>query len=81
RLRRPWLLLRRDRYPSRRSQNSIPPAHHHPAWQPRVASNHASLRLLRRVPAQIRQRECLEVLHRSVRLPSSHRAHRQPDLL
>ncbi len=42
----------------------------HPARQPRVAADHAGVRVLRRVPAQIRQRQCVEELYRSVRLLS-----------
>jgi hypothetical protein len=54
RLRRPWILLRRDCYPPRRPQNSLPSPHHHPPRQPRIPPNHSSLRLLRRMPPQIR---------------------------
>lgn len=52
---------------------SFPGANHHPAREPRVAADHAGLRLLWRMPEEVRQRQRLEVLHRPVRLPSAHR--------
>lgn len=51
-------------------------ANHHPAREPRVAADHAGLRLLRRVSEEVRQRQRVEVLYRPVRLPAAHRAGR-----
>ena len=45
---------------------------HHPAGEPRVATDHTGVRLLRRMSPEVWQRQCVEVLHRSVRLPASH---------
>lgn len=45
---------------------AVPGAHHHPEGQPREPADHTGVRLLRRVPAQVRQRQRLEVLHRPV---------------
>lgn len=53
---------------------SLPRAHHHPAREPREPADHAGVRLLRRVPPQVRQRQRVEVLHRPVRLPPAHGA-------
>lgn len=56
---------------------SFPGTNHHPARKPRVAADHAGLRLLRRVPEEVRQCQRVEVLHRPVRLPAAHRAGRR----
>lgn len=51
---------------------SIQGADHHPPREPRKQTDHAGLRLLRRVSQKVRQRERLEVFHRPFRLPSPH---------
>lgn len=55
---------------------SFPGANHHPAREPRVAADHTGLWFLWRVPEEIRERQRVEVLHRPVRLPATHRAGR-----
>jgi len=45
---------------------AVPRPHHAHPRQPRVAADHAGVRLLRRVPAQVRQRERVAVLHGGV---------------
>lgn len=44
----------------------LPAAHHNPQREPREQTDHAGVRLLRRVPEEIRQRQRVEVLHRPV---------------
>jgi hypothetical protein len=46
--------------------------------QPRVAADHAGVRVLRRVPAQVRQRQRVALLHRHLRLPQPLGLNRQP---
>ena len=60
RLRRSGLLLRRDLPPPPGPQGPLPRPHHVDPRQPREPADHPGLRLLRRVPAQVRQRQCLE---------------------
>ena len=60
RLRRSRLLLRRDLPPPPGPQGPLPRPHHPDPRQPREPADHPGLRLLRRVPAQVRQRQCLE---------------------
>jgi hypothetical protein len=60
---------------------SIPRSHHTHSWQSRVASNHTSLRLLRRMPAKVWIHHRLAVLHRSLRLSKPLGHHRWKDLL
>jgi hypothetical protein len=68
RLCRPRLLLCRDIPTPFAPQSAIPrPDHPHPR-QPRVTADHASVWVLRRVPAQIRKQQRVEVLLRGVRL-------------
>lgn len=81
RLRRPRLLLRRDGDAAGRAQGALPRTNHDPARQPRIETDHSSLRLLRRMSAQIRQSERVEVLHRPVRLSAAHRPRRRTNLL
>ena len=52
-----------------------------PARQPREPTDHAGVRLLRRVSAQVRQRQRVEVLHRPVRLPAPNGTYREPNFL
>ena len=54
---------------------------HNPQREPRKSTNHPSVRLLRRVPQKVRQRECVEILHGSLRLPAPDRLDRQSNLL
>ena len=46
-------------------------SHHNPTWQSRKPTDHSGLRFLRRMSAQVRQRERVEVLHRLVWLSAS----------
>lgn len=59
----------------------IPRENNHPARKPRVPSDHSSIRLLRRMPAQVRQRVRVETLHGSVRFPAADRAGGRADIL
>lgn len=45
--------------------------------QPRVTANHPGVRLLRRVPPQVRLSHRVEVLHRDIRLPVALGYHRR----
>lgn len=76
-----WLLLCGNSDTPRRSQGPIPWTHHHPSRQPRVPPDHTSVRILWRVSAQIRKSQCLEVLHRSVRLSTAHRSRWRSNIL
>ena len=60
---------------------TLPGPHHVDSWQPRVAADHPGVRLLRRVPQEVRQRERLEVLHGDIRLLEPIRDHRRPHIL
>lgn len=71
RLRRPWLLLRRDLPSPPRIQSTLPRSYHPYSREPRVAANHTGIRFLRRVPAEIRLCERLAILLRSIRLSSA----------
>lgn len=62
-------------------QGAVPWTNYHPTWQPRIPSDHTSLRILRRMPAKVRQCQCLEVFHRSVRLSSPYGPSRWPNFL
>lgn len=42
--------------------------HHYSEGQPRIPPDHAGLRVLRRMPPQVRQRLGVELLHRALRL-------------
>jgi hypothetical protein len=66
RLRRPGLLLARNGYVARGIKSPVSQPHYYPSWQPRESTNYASVRLLRRMPAKIRQCECVEALYRYV---------------
>lgn len=59
----------------------IPRQNHPGPRQPRIPPNHTSLRLLRGMPAEIRQRLCLEVLLPGLRLPRPSRHHRRQSAL
>lgn len=50
------------------SEGALPGPDHTAARQPRIEADHQSVRILRRVPEQVRERERLEVLLPSVRL-------------
>ena len=81
RLRRPGLPLGGDGDAARRAQSAAPRPGDDPARQPRVEADHAGLRLLRRVPAQVRHRQRLEALHGPLRLPAADRDGRRRHLL
>mmetsp|Transcript_31853 Transcript_31853/g.82464 ORF Transcript_31853/g.82464 Transcript_31853/m.82464 type:complete len:248 (-) Transcript_31853:131-874(-) len=81
RLRGPRLPQRGDGHPAGRAQGAPQGPHHHPARQPREPADHAGVRLLRRVPAQVWQRQGLAVLHRPLRLPAAHGAGRERGVL
>mmetsp|Transcript_14055 Transcript_14055/g.33208 ORF Transcript_14055/g.33208 Transcript_14055/m.33208 type:complete len:271 (-) Transcript_14055:229-1041(-) len=68
RLCRPRVQQCRDDDAAAPAQGSVPAPDHAAARQPRVAADHAGLRLLRRVPAQVRERQPMEVLYRALRL-------------
>lgn len=53
----------------------------HPPRQPRVQTDHTGVRVLRRMLAQVRQRQRVEVLHRPVWLPAAHSAGGRTDFL
>ena len=81
RLCRSRVLQRRNLPPLTSSQSTVPRSHHPHPRQPRISPNHPSLRLLRRMPSQVRIRLCLEILHRSLRLRSIRGVDRQSSLL
>ena len=81
RLRRSRLLLRRDRDVAGCPEGSLQGANHHPEGQPRVPTDHAGVRVLRRVSQKIRERQRVEVLHGLVRLPTADRTRRRTNLL
>ena len=81
RLRRPRLLLGGDLPAAARAQSALPGPHHAHPGQPRVAPDHSGLRLLRRVPAQVRLDLGVAVLHRGVRLHQPVGHNRRQDLL
>mmetsp|Transcript_820 Transcript_820/g.1788 ORF Transcript_820/g.1788 Transcript_820/m.1788 type:complete len:213 (+) Transcript_820:1114-1752(+) len=80
RLRRPWLLQCRNFPSPPRVEGTISRPHHPHPWQPREPTDHPGLRLLRRVPPQVWQRQRLEVLHRNLRLPFPLGHHRGQDI-
>ena len=81
RLRRPGLPLGGDGDAARRAQSAAPRPGDDPARQPRVEADHAGLRLLRRVRAQVRQRQRVALLRRLLRLPLAGRlGRRRPHL-
>ena len=81
RLRGSRLLLGGDCDPARGTQGPLQGPHHHTAWQPRIPTDHTSVRLLWRVPAQVWQRQCVEIFHRSIRLSTTNRLGRFSSLL
>ena len=64
RLRRSRLLLSGDSDAARRAQGALQGTNNDLAWQPRVKVDHTGLRFLRRVLAQVRERERVEDVHR-----------------
>ena len=64
--------LTRDLWPSPpTSLGTLPRSPHPDSRQPRVSTNHPSLRFLRRMPQKIRQHRRVEVLHGDLWLPQS----------
>lgn len=59
----------------------LPRPHHFDQRQPRVASNYASIRLLRRMSQEVRLNHRVALLHRSLRLSQPLGNHRRQDLL
>ena len=58
----------RNDFPSGLFEVEIPPARSSYPGQPRVPRRHSVIRLLHRMRPEIRQRECLALFHRHVRL-------------
>ena len=81
RLCRPGLLLGRDFFAAPRAQGALPGPGGPGQGEPRVEADHAGLRLLRRVRAQVRQRQRVALLRRLLRLPLAGRlGRRRPHL-
>jgi len=90
RLRRPRVPQRGDLPPPARAEGRksrlielgpLSRSNHPDQRKPRKPADHPSLRVLRRVSAEVRLTERLEVLHRNLRLPESGGDHRREDLL
>ena len=62
----PRIQQRRDDDAAAAAESALPAQDHAAPGQPREPANHAGLRLLRRVPAQVRQLQPVAVLHRAV---------------
>ena len=81
RLCRSRLLQRGNVPPAARTQSALSRSDHLDSRQSRISSNHASLRLLRRMPEKVRVNHGVALLYRSVRLHQLVRHHRRQDLL
>lgn len=76
-----WLLLSWDCHFTRSFENSLPFTHNYPSRKSRISSNHPGVRLLRRMPTQIWKCQCLEILHRLIRLSPTHCINWESNLL
>mmetsp|Transcript_48233 Transcript_48233/g.114775 ORF Transcript_48233/g.114775 Transcript_48233/m.114775 type:complete len:257 (-) Transcript_48233:24-794(-) len=81
RLRGPRVLLSGDVPTAAGAESAVPRPDHSDPGQPREPADHPGVRVLRRVPAQVRVGERVALLHGGVRLPLALRAHRGEDLL
>lgn len=62
RFRRPRVLLCRNISAATTAQSSISGSNNAHPRQSRIAPNHTGVRILRRVPTEVRERKCMEVL-------------------
>ncbi len=76
RLCRPRIQLAGDVYAPAPPQGSVPWERHASAREPRIPADHTGLWVLRRMHAEIRQRQRLAVLHGSLRLSDAFSNHR-----
>ena len=62
----PGIQQRGDDHVASPSESEISPSHNAPSRKPREPADHTGLRVLRRMPAQVREREPVEVLHGTI---------------
>ena len=62
----PGIQQRGDDHVASPSESEISPSHNAPSRKPREPADHTGLRVLRRMPAQVPEREPVEVLHGTI---------------